>query len=297
MAHRLHAEVRKLIAHGRAVAALACVCASVLAGAGTSSADSILYQNGFESADTCAWSTTEPPAGCDPEMVFVPEGEFPMGQEGGDPDQLPVHAVSLDAFWIDRTEVTVDAFLACKTAGSCTTPDAASNCNSNHADRGAEPFNCATWDQATAYCTWAGKRLPTEAEWEKAARGVDGRTYPWGEDTPTCSYAVISDPNAHGAGCGSHTTLPDGSKPGGESPYGALDMTGNVWEWVNDWYGDTYYSTSPASNPPGPESGTYRVFRGGGLFDSVDDLQLPAAFRSGSYPFTARSDVGFRCAR
>ncbi len=159
-------------------------------------------------------------------MVEVPGGPFQMG------DKKSLHTVEVAGFKIDTTEVTVAAYAECVTAGQCTKPDSDSGYdNWGKADRAQHPVNSVDWHQATAYCTWKGKRLPTEQEWEKAARGTDGRIYPWGNQAATCDLAVM---NKGGLGCGRESTWPVGSKPAGASPYGALNMSGNVWEWTSD---------------------------------------------------------------
>ena len=231
-------------------------------------------------------------------MVPVPAGPFQMGCNEAvdgdcDSDELPYHEVTLDAYEIDETEVTVAAYAACVQAGACAEPDTGYNgCNWGAADRAEHPVNCVDWGQAGAYCAWAGKRLPTEAEWEKAARGTDGRRYPWGNATASCDFAVMYD---GGVGCGTGTTWPVGSKPAGASPCGALDMAGNVWEWVADRYDSGYYASSPETNPQGPSSGSDRVGRGGGF--GYDAAALRVSNRDYAPPGYAGGGLGFRCAR
>ena len=229
-------------------------------------------------------------------MVFVPSGTFTMGSDGGNANEQPMHTIALSAYWIDRNAVTVDAYADCLNAGACTVPDGSlGGCNWGVADRGDHPINCVDWSQALAYCSWAGKRLPTEAEWEKAARGPDAWTYPWGEEVPTCDYAVMNDPNAGGVGCGSGSSWPVGSKRSGMSPYGALDMAGNIFQWVNDWYSSTYYSVSPSTDPLGPSTGSFKIQRGGGWGTSSAGLR--SAYRFTFVPAGWFDLAGFRCAR
>jgi eukaryotic-like serine/threonine-protein kinase len=159
-------------------------------------------------------------------LLYVPEGEFLMGSADSDPDatpqEKPQHTVYLDAFWIDRTEVTHAMYARCVAGGKCKP----GWCPTGSAfDQ--RPAVCVDWFNATAYCEWAGRRLPTEAEWEKAARGTDGRLYPWGNERATCEVAVMNDGSGNGCGGGSVSTRV-GSKPKGASPYGALDMAGNI---------------------------------------------------------------------
>jgi len=224
--------------------------------------------------------------------VLVPAGEFLMGSTDAGSGEKPQHKVYLDAYLIDRTEVTNAMYARCVAAGACKPPSSLSSSERSSYYGNSRfdlyPVIYVSWDDARSYCQWAGGRLPTEAEWEKAARGTDGRIYPWGNEGPTCDRV-----NYDGGKCVGDTA-PVGAYPQGASPYGALDMAGNVWEWVADWYQDTYYASAPTRNPPGPGSGQYRVLRGGGWFRYDGDLR--AAYRHHFYYPTGQSnDIGFRC--
>lgn len=217
-------------------------------------------------------------------MVYVPAGEFSMGSDDGYDDERPVHTVFLDAYWFDQTEVTNAMYKKCVDSGSCAMPsDTYHFNNSLYADH---PVVYVNWNMAKSYCLWAGRQLPSEAQWEKAARGNDGRTYPWGNETPTCSLANYSGCEGDSTKVGSYETS--------KSPFGALDMAGNVWDWVADWWGDNYYnSQNQWSNPSGPEVGVYRSLRGGSWDDNTDSLR--SALRNGITPSSTFYLVGFRC--
>ncbi len=229
-------------------------------------------------------------------MVYVPAGEFLMGSDPAkdkdtQSEEQPQHSVYLDAYWIDQTEVINGMYALCVSAGKCTPPQDDSSYlhpsyygNSNYADY---PVIYVEWNQAKAYCAWAGADLPTEAQWEKAARGTDGRLYPWGKNSPSCDLANYG-------GCIGDTTAVK-SYESGKSLYGAYDMAGNVWEWVNDWYATNYYSSLPERNPQGPTSGEYRVLRGGTW--SSNGYYLRSAYRYRGDPSYRYYDIGFRCAR
>jgi eukaryotic-like serine/threonine-protein kinase len=220
-------------------------------------------------------------------LVYVPEGEFLMGSEDADAwdREKPQRMVYLDAFWIYQHPVTNQEYQGCVDAGECNAPlNERYFSDSKYTDH---PVVYVSWLDATAYCQWAGGRLPTEAEWEKAARGTDGRKYPWGNDSPSCSLANYS-------GCVGGTS-PVGSYLLGASPYGALDMAGNVFEWVADWYAEEYYSRAPDENPTGPNSGQYRLLRGGSLYNNQRNLRV--SYRIRNYPDYWLDYIGFRCLR
>lgn len=233
-------------------------------------------------------------------MVLVPAGPFTMGSDEGLPNERPVHTVALDAYYIDQYEVTLSRYRRfleeAKQESPPTWDDEAA------VTVGDRPAIGMRWGAAAAYCQWAGKRLPTEAEWEKAARGTDGRRYPWGEMQPFIdianynrglwvSEAITLAPVTSGL---DGMSVRHGLTEGGKSPFGLSHMAGNAAEWVADWYGRDYYQKSPAQNPTGPATGEKRVIRGGSWAD------LPVALRvtgrlSAEPDFEDRT-IGFRCA-
>jgi formylglycine-generating enzyme required for sulfatase activity len=237
-------------------------------------------------------------------LLYVPAGEFTMGSDNGGLHEKPVHTVDLDAFWIDKTEVTNAMYAKCVEAGECNPPDSSSS--NTHTDYFGNsefddyPVLYVSWNDASAYCSWAGRRLPTEAEWEKAARGENANVYPWGDTfdgsiVNFCDTNCSSDWADKSSDDGFADVAPVGIYPNGASPYGALDMAGNVWEWVNDWYSDIYDVNSPKTNPLGPDSGQARVLRGGSWND--DDYVVRSANRHWGGPSNSDLDVGFRCSR
>jgi len=275
-------------------------------------------------------------------QLYVPAGEFRMGSAESDLDRVmadcpgcsrawfaneaPQHTVYLDAYWIDRTEVTNAMFaqFAAATGYETTAETLGGGIAVNQLSRewkmvaGADwrhprgpgtdilglenhPVVQVSYYDAEAYCAWAGRRLPTEAEWEKAARGTDGRRYPWGNQPPAGGLLNFADRNAYmtaadlGADDGYPMTAPVGSFPAGASPYGALDMAGNVWERVADFYDAEYYSRSPRMNPAGPSEGEYVILRGGSW--SRPAWYLRAAVRYRYLKINRSTGQGFRCAQ
>jgi len=224
------------------------------------------------------------------DMALVPAGEFTMGSPAGERDEQPAHRVYVDAFSMDKYEVTVGQYAVfLREAGGDMPADWKTMNQPSHQKR---PAVNVDWADAARYCKWAGKRLPTEAEWEKAARGTDGRLYPWGNDPPTPLHANYGKKglNHHGA------LVPVGTLEAGKSPYGIYDMAGNVLEWVSDWYDENYNKNSPPQNPTGPSTGGFKVLRGGSWnsnplnLRSADRYFDPPSFRSLYYP-------GVRCAK
>lgn len=257
-------------------------------------------------------------------IVLVSAGEFKMGSETGEVDEQPAHIVYLDAYYIDKYEVTNALYKDCVDARACKSPrQANSYTRTNYYDSpefSDHPVVYVDWNQAKTYCEWRGGSLPTEAQWEKAARGTDGRTYPWGEgidcdranyDKNISSSGEVGCPVempfvgsflsyrlsallALGVTVGDTTAV--GSYPRGISPYGAYDMAGNVSEWVADQYAETYYHSSPASNPLGPENAQGHVLRGGAYGEAEFNVRAAARFWEGQIDVPA-DFVGFRCAR
>jgi formylglycine-generating enzyme required for sulfatase activity len=246
-------------------------------------------------------------------LVCVPAGHFAMGAAEDDPlakeSEKPQHEVYLDAYWIDRTEVTNLSFGKCLAAGACHPKQYETSATSYtpysvHPDTQNYPALLYESDPAVEYCQWAGRRLPTEAEWEKAARGTDARLYPWGNDPLDCDRAnyyacgLFTSVTSAAPHCGNSEhclTNEVDSHPTGVSPYGALNMSGNVWEWVADWYQVDYYPQSPADNPKGPATGDFRVIRGGGATSISQDLRVTRR-ASGEPEHYMDGQMGFRCA-
>ncbi|GAP41701.1 formylglycine-generating enzyme family protein [Flexilinea flocculi] len=229
------------------------------------------------------------------EMVYVPAGEFIMGADSENHQAMswekPSHEVILDAFWIDKHEVTNGQFAKCVASGYCVQPrSVASKTRPQYyglADFADYPVIYVDWNQAYYYCAWVGKRLPTEAEWEKAARGTDSNYYPWGnEGDPVelmnCGHLQDGD------------TEKVGSYPDGASPYGALDMAGNVWEWTADLFDRKAYSNSPRENPKGGIEGQIHTVRGLSWAYNATYQSMTIRNRADAYAFSY--DLGFRCA-
>jgi formylglycine-generating enzyme required for sulfatase activity len=262
-------------------------------------------------------------------MVHISGGKFFMGSDDidADVDERPAHQVTLSPYCIDMYEVTTSEYKACSDIGECKRAAFEVDwkdirpierkvfspvCNGNRTDRADHPINCVDWDMASGYCSWAHKRLPTEAEWEFAARGPDGRRYPWGDDPPdstrmnACGKECIAwgvkngiDMSVRGQGMyaeddGFATTAPVGSFPRGKSRYGLFDVVGNVWEWTGDWEGK--YTATAAADPKGPATGERRVVRGGAFNGLLPSWVRPSQ-RYSDFPKTHSHAYGFRCAQ
>ncbi len=243
-----------------------------------------------------------------PEMVRVPAGPFTMGaviendREWGDTDEEPVHEVTLSEYWIDRYEVSAEDFAEFLNAhpseaeryletGAAVTIEKVNGRYRPRPGLEKHPANRVSWYGADAYCRRQGKRLPTEAEWEKAARGTDGRTFPWGEKFPHNDFVTY---RREFSKLGFDAMKPVDSMPRGRSPYGLHHMAGNVWEWVADWYEDSYYERSPARDPQGPETGISKVMRGGNWYFKA--YYMRTTYRYNELPEVFKVWQGFRCA-
>jgi eukaryotic-like serine/threonine-protein kinase len=276
MSHKINPGPAAFIALGAILTGCFCVLVVGLAGLGWTS-----WRNFTKPAEPAI-------------LIDIPAGEFLMGSAENEAvsfqNERPKHKVYLDEYWIDSHKVTNAMYGACFEAGVCADPGTYIsrmwNDNYENPDTRAYPVTYVTWQQARDYCRWLGRDLPTEAQWEKAARGTDGRIYPWG-DTIDCSLANY-------AACKLKDITRTDRYPDASSPYGVLDMSGNVWEWTLDWYDRGYYAESPAINPTGPLTGTLRVLRGGSWLNGADYVR--SAYRFSASPEHGNDYFGFRCA-
>ena len=251
------------------------------------------------STDTDATGTDEGDTGNEPifvppTTVLIPEGNVWRGCLEGDSacdsNENPGGMIAVSAFFIMRYEATVAEYEACVDAGMCNAPPADPDCNYDINGRDDYPVNCVNWNDAHAYCSWLGLRLPTEAEWERAARGDSLSLYPWGDDAPTCTDAVL-DTCFNG-------TQPVGTLPDGISPFGIGDMVGNVSEWVGDYYDPEYYAASAGeADPQGPDTGSMRVVKGSAFTVAPSFPANRISKRNPSAPDAALRIYGIRCAR
>ena len=243
------------------------------------------------------------------EMIYIPAGSFLLGSDlnvdyyASPEEESPQLRVYLDGYWIGKTEVTNGQYLKCVEAGVC---DQSTYMSIYNRDLENNPLTYVTWDQAERFCSWIGGHLPTEYEWEKAARGTDGRIYPWGEEEPSLENDLANVPNYVNEEGYGYDLFPVGSFPNGQSPYGLMDMAGNVWEWTSTWYSLNYYETlaaeeeisgSVVKNPRGPENGSSQVIRGGSAA-ATEVNNYPSYMRAANRSYLNMSSsyyVGFRC--
>jgi serine/threonine-protein kinase len=281
-------------------AVLVGLCALVVGGAGLLALPGLLSKTSTSQTQTAQGTQSSSPAlvagstrvASQDGMVqmYVPAGAFTMGSNIDEADEKPRHEVTLAAFWMDQTEVTNNMYAQCVNAGGCSSPRSIGSITRSSYYGNSKydnyPVVSIGWAKAQAYCTWAGRRLPTEAEWEKAARGPEGLRYPWGSAVPDSTLLTFNKLTGD--------TEAVRSYPKGASPYGVLDLEGNVREWVNDWYDANYYQNSPTDNPQGADSGEYRVVRGCYWASPAPDVR--ASLRTWLSPDSTEAEVGFRCA-
>lgn len=226
--------------------------------------------------------------------ILIPSGQVwrgcLMGDDDCDGNEEPGGMINVSAFFLDEFEATVGEYEKCVNADVCEDTADDQDCNLTHNDRDDHPANCLNWNQATAYCAWRGLRLPSEAEWERAARGDQLQLYPWGDDTPTCTLAAVDT-------CG-NSTSPVGSLREGDSPFGIADMTGNVSEWVSDFYGANYYAQSEGEDDPqGPDSASEHSVKGSAFTVPPGFPAQRISKRNSAAPDSALRIYGVRCAR
>ncbi|PRQ05319.1 Serine/threonine-protein kinase pkn1 [Enhygromyxa salina] len=281
------------------------ICPARLSAPLTSSIVSIVLCGACTPGEDEAGDAAEAETGAeDSEPLFIPPGtrQIPGGEvwrgclaDDGDCDgnEEPGGWVTVSPFFIDIHEATVESYEDCVDDGACgETPDEP-DCNATRNDRDDHPINCVSWDNAAAYCAWRGLRLPTEAEWERAARGDELRLYPWGDDPPSCELAVVD-----GEGCGGSSTQPVGSLREGDSPFRVADMAGNVSEWVSDYYDADYYAASAgAEDPQGPASGSEHGVKGSAFTVPANFPAQRISKRNFASPDSDLRIYGVRCAR
>jgi formylglycine-generating enzyme len=290
------------------------VLAAGLAGGCGGSGDDKIVDGGDTSTDTSTGTDTEPTdtttgfdcstdagsdtdTGSDVEWVVIPGATYMMGwsTEGSG---SPGHEVNVPSFEMLKTEVTAAQYKQCEDEKACSKPSPSGDpsCNRHQSGQEGHPMNCVTWQQAVDFCTWAGGRLPSEAEWEYSARsGGQEVAYPWGDDKATCDYAVMADHSGTRPGCGACSTWTVCSKTAGNTAQGLCDMSGNVYEWVEDWYHPTYDGAPTDGSAWEEPPSDMRVLRGGGFF--CDESYVRVTLRWRGSPSGSDAGYGFRCAR